>query len=364
MLDYSRVLAHDSAGNHLGMKLGRQGFAHGKAYDSTGAFLIGELERLDQKFHGPLVAVTWQRDIQLREDVSLGNEVSSFITTFFASPPAVGDTNLISGGKSWHGRSSNERPRSSVDEAKQTFPLRPWSEEAAYSVFELESAILSGRPIDEQKLTALNLKHQMDIDAQVYVGDVGTGDTGLINNAAVTPQNVAATGVSGGTTWASKIGSPQLIVADINNALETQWANAAFAVMSDTILVPPAQYGLLASTPFSITSGSGTQSNGGTSLLTYVLENNILTRQYKRELKIFPVKWAIGAGVGGTLGTTGTVDRMLVYSNSIDFVRFPMVPMQRMPLQFRGVDQIAPYYCKLGVVELVYPQTVGAYDGI
>jgi hypothetical protein len=37
--------------------------------DSTGAFLVGELERLDQKLHEPLVAVTWGRDIDLREDV-------------------------------------------------------------------------------------------------------------------------------------------------------------------------------------------------------------------------------------------------------------------------------------------------------
>jgi hypothetical protein len=38
-------------------------------------------------------------------------------------------------------------------------------------VFELESAAKLGRPIDDQKLQALHLKHQMDTDEQVYVGD-------------------------------------------------------------------------------------------------------------------------------------------------------------------------------------------------
>jgi len=33
--------------------------------DSTGAFLIGELERLDQTLHEPLYNVTWGRDIDL-----------------------------------------------------------------------------------------------------------------------------------------------------------------------------------------------------------------------------------------------------------------------------------------------------------
>jgi hypothetical protein len=44
--------------------------------DSTGAFLIGELERLDQTLHMPLAAVTWSRDIDLREDVTLADEFS------------------------------------------------------------------------------------------------------------------------------------------------------------------------------------------------------------------------------------------------------------------------------------------------
>ena len=38
--------------------------------DSTGAFLVNELERLDPMMHEPLASVTWQRDIDLREDVT------------------------------------------------------------------------------------------------------------------------------------------------------------------------------------------------------------------------------------------------------------------------------------------------------
>jgi hypothetical protein len=44
----------------------------------TGAFLVGELERLDMTLHAPLVSVTWPRDITLREDVSVADEVISF----------------------------------------------------------------------------------------------------------------------------------------------------------------------------------------------------------------------------------------------------------------------------------------------
>ena len=33
-----------------------------RTVDSTGAFLVGELERLDQTLHMPLAAVTWARN--------------------------------------------------------------------------------------------------------------------------------------------------------------------------------------------------------------------------------------------------------------------------------------------------------------
>ena len=53
--------------------------------DGTGAFLVHELERLDQTLNLPLVNYTWSRDIQLREDVSIADEISSFTNTTFAA---------------------------------------------------------------------------------------------------------------------------------------------------------------------------------------------------------------------------------------------------------------------------------------
>ena len=43
--------------------------------DSTGAFLVSELERMDQTMHEPLLITTWSRDMPLREDVSIGHHI-------------------------------------------------------------------------------------------------------------------------------------------------------------------------------------------------------------------------------------------------------------------------------------------------
>ena len=46
---------------------------------------------------------------------------------------------------------------------------RVWAQEVKYTVLELELAAKLGRPVDQQKFEFLQLKHQMDIDEQVYV---------------------------------------------------------------------------------------------------------------------------------------------------------------------------------------------------
>src|SRR5258708_877148 len=69
----------DPYGNMRGRSLSAPMITHdGRTVDSTGAFLVGELERLDLTLHQPLVSTNYLRDIPLREDVTIADEVSSF----------------------------------------------------------------------------------------------------------------------------------------------------------------------------------------------------------------------------------------------------------------------------------------------
>jgi hypothetical protein len=328
--------------------------------DSTGAFLVGELERLDQTMHPPLAAVTWGRDVDVREDVTVADEVSSFTVSTFASAGGLGMTQGATGGKAWIGKDTNQISGIGLDIGKVTQPLRPWSLEIKYTIFELESAARLGRPIDAQKYAGLQLKHQMDIDAQVYVGDSETGDYGLVNSNnrttsdAVTAVSNVPAGAQGGTTWVTK--TPQEILSDFNTALTSCWANAAWAVMPRNILIPPAQFGFI--------STENVSQAGNISILRYLLENNLLTASGRGTINIEPLKWCIGAGVGGTLTTLGTVDRMVVYSKEKDYVRYPITALARTPVQYDAIYQKASYYNRLGVLEIVYPETFLYADGI
>lgn len=332
-----------------------------KTVDSTGAFLVGELERLDLRLHEPLAAVTWGRDIDLREDVTIANDVSSFTLTTYAQAGGLGaDAPTIAGGKAWVGKDTTQITGMAVDLAKITHPLRAWATEVKYTILELEAAALVGRPIDQQKFFGMQLKHQMDIDAQVYVGDPAFGDKGLLNadtapanSGQVTNVSTAANGAAGSPLWTQK--SPDEILADVNSLLNSTWENAGYAFPPDRLLLSPSNYSYIST----IRIGEA----GQYSVLKYLLDNNLLTSSGTSNLKIFPCKWLVGAGVGGTLGTTGTVSRMAAYTKDPERVRYPMTLMQRTPIQYDGMYHKATYFCRLGVTEIVYPETVGYLDG-
>ncbi|HEE9994239.1 TPA: DUF2184 domain-containing protein [Citrobacter braakii] len=303
--------------------------------DGTGAFLVGELERLDPELNMPLVGYTWSRDIQLREDVSIADDISSFTNSTFA---AAGTPNP--NGKNWIGKDSTAIAGPNVDIAKTGFPLTLWGMELGWTVVELAAAAKVGRPIDTQKYDAMQLKWNMDTDEQVYRGDTQLGVKGLTNYTGAALTNAAK-------TWAAS--TPDEIRVSINKVLSDAWAATGYTLVPRDLLLPPEQFALLSSI---IVSTAGNQS-----LLSYLRENTIAYHQNGVPLNIRAVKWLKGAGVGGT-------DRMVAYTNDKKYVRFPMVPLLSVPIQYRGIYQLTTYYGKLGAVESPYPETMAYVDGI
>lgn len=300
----------------------------------SGAFLVGELERLDPKMHAPLAQVSWGRDIDLREDVALGDEYTSFTNSNFA---AAGGINAD--GINWVGENADAIAGIAVSIDKTTKPLRPWAMQMAFTVQELAAAQRVGRPIDEQKFTGLQLKHQMDIDQMVYVGDPFVGATGLCNNPDIFP-------ISCAKQWSGA--TADQILESVNALLDAAWKNSGYAVLPDRLLVPPAAMGYL--TKPMTTAGS-------VSILQYIREQCLCNTVNGRLLTVAPVKFLSGLGASGK-------GRMVAYTKQPNYVRYPLVPLQHTPVEYRGLYQMTTYYAALGEVEFVYPETVGYADGI
>lgn len=298
---------------------------------STGAFLVGELEHLDQELYAPLADFTWSRDIDLREDVTIADEVTSFMLANYAG----GFGSIGGSGKSWIKGMDTTPARVSVETSKVTTPLTPWGMEVSYSIFELQKAMQVGRPIDVQKYDAMKFKHQLDIDQQVYMGDEGIGVKGLLNNdAVVAKSNLGSVNV--------KTMSAEDAVNLFNTVLESSWKATQYIRIPDTILIPPALFAALASKQLP---------NVDKNVLEYVLQNNIAVSNGGK-LTIRPVKWLNDSSINSGNG------RLVAYTKARDVVRFPLVQLQSMAPQFRDFMQSVPYYGALGGVEFVRPEMV------
>lgn len=324
-----------------------------RTIDGAGAFLNGELERLDQTLHLPLVTYTWMRDIDLREDVSNADEFSSFTNSSFASAPGITGKGGALSGKSWAGKNTTAITGISLDIGKTASPLTIWAEEIQWSLPELASAEKLGRPIDTQKYEGLKLKWNMDADAQVYGGDADMSFYGLFNSPNVTAAAVAL-GASGSRLWSQK--TPNEILNDVNSLLSATWAASGYAVIPDQLRLPPDQYNYILST---IVSNAGNDS-----IMTFLKRNNLMKESMGTDLNIQPVKWLVGMATGGTIGTADGHNRMVAYNKQVNYVRFPMTLLQRTPIEPRGLYQLTTYWNRFGVVEFVYPTTVQYADGI
>ncbi len=298
---------------------------------STGAFMRGELERLDQELYAPLADFTWSRDIDLREDVTIADEVTSFMLANYAG----GFGSIGGSGKSWIKGMDTTPARVSVETSKVTTPLTPWGMEVSYSIFELQKAMQVGRPIDVQKYDAMKFKHQLDIDQQVYMGDEGIGVKGLLNNDAV----VAKSDLGSVDVKTMSAGDA---VELFNSVLEASWKATQYIRIPDTILIPPALFAALASKQLP---------NVDKNVLEYVLQNNIAVSNGGK-LTIRPVKWLNDSSINSGNG------RLVAYTKARDVVRFPLVQLQSMAPQFRDFMQSVPYYGALGGVEFVRPEMV------
>lgn len=314
--------------------------------DSTLAYFINQLENLDKTIYEPLTSVSWSRDIKLRPGITMSDESTSFIRSAFAAGGSLDNPSSGGGNMGWISAETDTIQGVSVNGQKIVLPLRLSAREVSYTSVELNRSQLTGQPIDVQKINALNLIYNMNVDQMVYVGSSDVGATGLLNNASITT-NIVANGASGSSLWVNKTADE--ILADVNAQLESTWTAAAWAVCPAELRLPPFQ--------FSYISSQKVSSAGNISILKFLQENSIAMQINGKALNIQPVKWLTG------LGTEGD-DRMVAYTNDVSRVRYPMVPIRRETAYYKGIRFTAPYICALGEMEFVYPETIQYADGI
>jgi hypothetical protein len=213
---------------------------------------------------------------------------------------------------------------------------------------EKEKMMSGGRDPETFLNKGIRLHCDKTIDRNVYRGFSKVNSTGLCNSPQIT-RTSAWPGAGGTSTWRSK--TPDEILDDINRALSAVWRDndCSSDALPNHILIPVEQFGMLVTRKVADDSER--------SILTYVLENNIATKQGK-ELVISPCKWCAGIGSGST-------DRMVVYMNQVDRVCFNLTqPLRRMETEYAEMRIKIPYIAQFSEVRFLYPSTVRYVDGI
>ncbi|MCR5371507.1 MAG: DUF2184 domain-containing protein [Clostridium sp.] len=309
------------------------------AANDSYTFLLKELEKVDETILEPLSGTDWPRDLPVITGGGLTESVASIDVTYASTGRE--DGNLFFD-------AANDIPVIQADMSKQVARTFNFAEYMAFSVMEKEKMMSVGRDPETFLNKGIRLHCDKVLDRNAYVGFQKVGSTGLLNNPGIM-RSSARTGAGGQTAWRSKTADE--ILNDINTALSAVWEanDCSSDALPNHILVPVEQFGMLVTRKVSDDSER--------SILTYVLENNIATRQ-GRELIISPCKWC------GAIGT-GYSDRMVVYQNQVDRVCFNLTqPLRRMETEYAEMRIRIPYIAQFSEVRFLYPTTVRYMDGI
>jgi hypothetical protein len=211
-----------------------------------------------------------------------------------------------------------------------------------YSIQDIRAARMAGKPLEQRLANAARRQYMFLENQLAFFGDTSADIPGFVNNSntiSVTIPNNA-----GGTSklWVNKtadeiIKDVALMVSsirDTTNGVETP----------NTLLLPEAQYSLIATTPRSSVSD--------TTILKFLLASNPFITQ------VVPVYNLKGVGSGST-------DVMILYDRNPDKLTLE-VPQdfEQFPVQEKGLMYEVPCHARTAGVIIYYPKSVAQGNGI
>jgi hypothetical protein len=225
-------------------------------------------------------------------------------TTFFTVDTA-GEAKFLSG-------AGSDMPfnQANRDQASHDFAMigSGWE----WNLEEVNQAALYNIDLNGSKAMSATDKVERLLNTLAMAGHTEKNWTGLINSAAVSRVDVAATGTSSSTFWNAKTSAN--IVKDVNDLLSSVREGTEEVEWADTLRLPPEAFRYIASTEY----GTG---NGTMTILEFLRKNNVYTAETGQPLDIAPLRELATASSDGG-------GRMVVYRKDPEVLRFHL-PMPR-----------------------------------
>lgn len=189
-----------------------------------------------------------------------------------------------------------------------------------YNYVELEHARLANVNLEARKALASRRGIDLKLNNLAWFGDADHGIVGFINNANIPTVTIPADGTGSSALFVDK--TPDQIIRDMNSIINEISNNTNGVEMPDTVLMSPAIYDLLESTPKSQYSDR--------TILEFLRGAH---PEVSRWMKIGELN---GAGTGGTDMVIAGVFRP-EYIRQENPVRF-----EQLPVQYRNLEYVVP----------------------
>lgn len=240
---------------------------------------------------------------------------------------------------------ADDLPRADVKGRPFTSIVQTLGAAYGYNLQEIQSARMAGKPLEQRRSDAAKRAVMQKESAVAWSGEAASGLPGLLSNANIGSYTVPADGTGASKLWTTK--TPALILRDMNALVNKVFSDTKGVFTADTLLLPLAQYALIAATPRSDTASD-------TTILAYFLKNNPFIKS---------VEWVNEMLAAGTI--TPGADVMLAYKKD------PMVLTQEIADDFkqlepekRNLEYVIDCVERFGGVIVYYPLAIVKGEGI
>ena len=228
--------------------------------------------------------------------------------------------------------------------ADKSFPVLNGNIGYEYDTEELRRTAFLRRPISERKMVAAIDGFRRHMNDVGLFGSTVDNITGLFNNANVPTAN-APVGL-----WQTGPKTPDQILSDINALIFNIWSNSGFNDFPTHIVMAP--------TPFAYISQTARSTTSDTTILQYIINNNIAKVQSGVNIQFL-------AGFGLDTAGAGSTKRMVGYVKSDQRVVMHIpLPLRFLAPQLLGLSIQVPGEYKYSGVEVRYPKSMYYMDNL
>jgi hypothetical protein len=241
-------------------------------------------------------------------------------------------------------------------------PVRSLGCSYGYNIQEIRGAQLAGLPLQQRKANAAMRAYQQAVNRIAWFARPSdkqyAGLTGFLYNLNTSKSTAHTGATSSQVAWCGATKkTPDEILIDLNHGPLSIISVSKGVHIPDTILLPPYQWGYIASTPRSTISD--------TTILEFFLKSNPGVKSVEWVNELDAVSPLPSTVTSETTAGSGTGDLLVCYKKDPEMLTLEIPQMfEQFAVQERNLEYVIPCHARIAGVIIPYPLSVWIIEGI